>query len=344
MKTKLTPALRAFYEGHKNSRSESADLKKYTSTNSVINLDEVHKFKIKTPEEYVKIISIDEDIALGKFFEKIITLGSTQGFVAFMMLYQYMYDKNLLGQEIERITGQEVMDHIFGTRKYKLMPKNKQKFLCSILQLSGLQFFLKDSKETAKTQQQLGHETNVVFTSFTLLKVKSFETLADETTIANIRQVSIMKDFIDLWFKKMSRLYIPLESILKINHDFNNDHRRGFNLSLALRHAELGSQKEYVEWDLQQCLNVGQWSIPLRRKTQAWEKVIESLESGKKQKLIDYIFVYKPGKPEELRYIEKVIIKRLWKTQAEAIGLGFNPEDIKAHTKKRTKPITHKYQ
>jgi hypothetical protein len=296
-KAKLTPTPRAFYEGQKNVRTRTSELQEHHSGETGLDLQEIQKFKLKNPEEYVKVISVDEEITLGKFFEKIIALGSTQGFVSFMMLYQYMYDNNLLGTEVDKITGQEVFDHIYGERKYVLNPTNKQRFLNSILQLSGLQFYLKDLKETQRVREVEKTDSSVIFTSFTLLKVKSFETFLDETTIKSIRQVSIMKDFIQLWFKKMSRLFIPLEDILRIPHDFNKDHRRGFNLSLALRHAELGSKKDHVEWDLQQCLNVGQWAVSVKRKKQAWEKVIESLEAGKQQKLIDYQFIYKPNKP-----------------------------------------------
>ncbi|MBA3954394.1 hypothetical protein H0X48_03700 [Candidatus Dependentiae bacterium] len=335
MSKKLTPAMRAPYEGHKNALYKNPIIKEHLINNA--DLDRVGKYSISTPERYIKEITLDEDIALGKFFEKIITLGSSQGFVAFMMLYQYMYDKNLLGKEIDCLTGQEIIDHIYQENSYKLKPRNKQRFLCSIVQLSGLQFYLEDHEETQNIRKVPGKEGNFYFKSFTLLKVKGFETLPDKETIVSLNGVSIMKDFINIWYKKMSRLFIPLEDILKIPHDFHKDHRRGFNLSLALRHAELASQKDYVEWTLEQCLNVGQWQAQARRKSEAWKQIIESLDAGKSRELIDYYFIYKANKPAHSRYIERVIIKRLWQPGSENLKLHFSPEELTP--KKRGKKI-----
>jgi hypothetical protein len=335
MSKKLTPAMRAPYEGHKNALYKNSVIQEHLTHNT--ELDKIGKYSISTPERYIKEITLDEDIALGKFFEKIITLGSSQGFVAFMMLYQYMYDKKLLGKEISCLTGQEIIDHIYQENSYKLKPRNKQRFLSSILQLSGLQFYMEDQEETENIRKIPGKEKNFHFKSFTLLKVQGFETLPDKNTIVSLSSVSIMKDFINIWYKKMSRLFIPLEDILKIPHDLHKDHRRGFNLSLALRHAELANQKDYVEWTLEQCLNVGQWQAQTRRKTEAWKQIIESLEAGKSRELIDYHFVYTPNKQEELRYIDKVVIKRLWQPGGDNLKLNFSPEELPP--KKRGKKI-----
>ena len=328
--------MRAPYEGHKSALYKNPIIKEHLATST--ELERVGKYSISTPERYIKEITLDEDIALGRFFEKIITLGSSHGFVAFMMLYQYMYDKNILGKELACLTGQEIIDHIYQENSYKLKPRNKQRFLCSIVQLSGLQFYLEDHEETNNIRKLPGKEGNFYFKSFTLLKVNGFETLPDKETIVSLNGVSIMKDFINIWYKKMSRLFIPLEDILKIPHDFHKDHRRGFNLSLALRHAELAGQKDYVEWTLEQCLNVGQWQAQTRRKSEAWKQIIESLDAGKSRELIDYYFIYKPAKPRELRYIEKVIIKRLWQPGHENLKIKFTPEELSP--KKRGKKVS----
>jgi hypothetical protein len=334
--------MRVMYEGHKSATKECFAAKKHLSGITELDLNETDTYKIKTPDEYVKAITIDEEVPLGKFLEKIIALGSTQGFVAFMMLYQYMYDNNLLGKEIEELTSQEIINHIYREKTYRLKPKNKQLFFSNILRLSGLQFYMENPERTEAIRKNPGKEDQVVFTSFTLLKVKELHTLSDKKTITALGGVSIMKDFINLWYKKLSRLFIPLEAILKIPSDRNGDHKRGFNLSLALRHAELGNKKDSVEWDLQQCLNVGQWKVNMRFKARAWNQVMESLIIGKNYQLIDYYFIYRPGKPEENRFIEKVIIKRLWKTHAESTHLNFNPEMIKpVNYRKKTKSKAH---
>jgi hypothetical protein len=335
---KLTPTMRVAYEGHKSSILKKKTLEKHREEMSDEELSNYNSYALDTPERYVKKITLRKDISLGEFFEKIITLSSTQGFVAFMMLYQYMYDKHLLGKEAKAITGQEIIDHIYQERSYKLKPKNKQSFLSTLITLSGLFFHVEDDAETARLQQIKGRTTERAFSKFMLLDVKGHTTLRDGHTITSITGVSIMKDFVNLCYQKLSKLYIPLEDVLKIPHDCNGDHRRGFNLALALRHAELGNRKDTVEWDLNQCLNVGQWRICTRRKLQAWDKIKESLEAGKKQELVDYEFVYKPGKPREAKYIEKVVIKRLWKTNSRGINLDFSPEEIKP--KKRPKIVS----
>ena len=157
-KKKLTAAVRAAYEGHKSSTK-----KKEFIQEKLFDQDAMQKvssgFGISTPENYVKQVTFEKEIALGKFFEKIITLSSTQGFVAFMMLYQFMYDKRLLGKEIDAITGQEIIDHIYKEKSYKLKPKNKQRLLCSIIKLSGLAFYFESKAETDKIRQIKGRET-----------------------------------------------------------------------------------------------------------------------------------------------------------------------------------------
>lgn len=326
MPRKLTPAIRATFECHKTARKKQSGIQSILEEN--IRTNEMGYHNIKTPEDYVKAIMIDEEIALGKFLEKIITLGSSQGFVAFMMLYQYMYDNQLLGKEIEELTGQEIIDHIYGDKSYRLKNKNKQRFLSCLIQLSGLQFYMKNFERTIEIRKKPGSEENFIFKNFTLMKVKETETLSDEKTIVAIRGVSIMKDFINLWHKKMSKLYIPLEDVLKISRDHNGDHKRGFNLAVALRHAELGCDNDTIEWDLNYCLNAGQWRPAKKEKSKAWRQIIESLEEGKKQELLDYTLIYYPNKPQKLRYIKKVAIKRLWQTTSNAISLGFKPEEI----------------
>ena len=277
-KKKLTAAVRAAYEGHKSSTK-----KKEFIQEKLFDQDAMQKvssgFGISTPENYVKQVTFEKEIALGKFFEKIITLSSTQGFVAFMMLYQFMYDKRLFGKEIDAITGQEIIDHIYKEKSYKLKPKNKQRLLCSIIKLSGLAFYFESKAETDKIRQIKGRETERAFTSFTLLDSKGYTTLADGETITSVLGVSIMKDFINICYEKLSKLYIPLDDVLQIDSDQNGDHRRGFNLSVALRHAELGHKKDYVEWDLEQCLNAGQWQHEKRRKSEAWNSIIDSLDA-----------------------------------------------------------------
>jgi hypothetical protein len=327
---KLTATLRVTYEGHKNAVEKTPIAHTRLAQKNTLGVCGQHC--INTPEKYIKKITIEEDIALAHFLQKIITLGSSQGFVAFMMLYQYMYDKNLLGKEIPIITGQEIINHIYDERAYKLKAKNRQTLLSSIIQLSGLKFCIESWELTQNIQQERGFENNTAYKHFTLLKVDSHTQDADKN-ITSIRGVSIMKDFINLWYKKMSRLYIPLEDILKIPHDHNGDHRRGFNLALALRHAELGIKNNAIEWDLQQCLNIGQWQVNPVRKTEAWKQIIESLEVGKKQQLIDYFFVYVPQKPIQLRYIQKVVIKRLWNIGKDNLVLGFKPENLKRQIK-----------
>ena len=323
---KLTATPRATYEGHKNALKQSPLIEKQLPT---IDLKKVKKYSIETPEEYVKKITIEEDIALGKFLEKIITLGSSQGLICFMMLYQYMYDHNLLGKEIERLTGQEIIDHLYREKSYKLKPKNRTTLLSSIIQLSGLTFCLESQEVTEKIRKKRGFETDKGFKHFTLLKVEEHTETKDGKYITSIGGVSIMKDFINLWYKKISRLYIPLEDILKISSDHNGDHRRGFNLSLALRQAELGNKKDTLEWTLEQCINVGQWQPDPKERSRIWNQIIESLNAGKKQGLIDYHFSYKANKPAQPRYIEKVVIKRLWQTSPENLNIGFAPENLK---------------
>ena len=59
----------------------------------------------------------------------------------------------------------------------------------------------------------------------------------------------------------------------------------------------------------------------------------------KKQGLIEYTFIYKPKKPQKARYIERVIIRRLWQTNTEGLNIGFNPEQIKPQKKEKAKKL-----
>jgi hypothetical protein len=201
--------------------------------------------------------------------------------------------------------------------------------------LSGLRFSMESYEKTMELRKQRGKEDHFKFVSFTLLEVNEHETAKDKETIIQLEGVTIMKDFVDLWHKKVSKLFIPLESILRVSHDLNGDHRRGFNLAVALRHAELGISNDTLMWDLTYCLNAGQWNVEERRKSEAWEKVIQSLNEGKVQGLIDYQFIYEAGKPQGIRYIKKVAIKRLWQTYAPATSLGVKPETIIPHSKRK---------
>jgi hypothetical protein len=340
MPKKLTAALRSTYEGHKTAAREVGKAESLLQPN--LELDAFKQHIFSTPEDYIKAVSIDEEMALSKFIEKIITLGSSQGFVAFMMLYQYMYDKKLLGQEIKELTGQEIIDHIYQDRSYKLRSHNKQAFLNTLIKLSGLKFSMEDPERTREIRKIPGQEEHYGFKHFCLIKVGGHDTEKDQRTITKLTNVSIMKDFIQIWYKKLSKLFIPLHDILKIPHDHNGDHKRGFNLSLALRHAELGHHKNYVEWNLEQCINIGQWVFDPEHKTRAWDKIIDSLEEGRKQELIDYKIIYKVRKPMTFRHIEKVVIYRLWQpAQNSRLNLHVNLEELKP---KKKKPATIIYQ
>jgi hypothetical protein len=330
MPKKLTATPRVVYESYKNTKSALPEAQKDLRESK--HLDRASQHFLRTPDNYVKLITLDESSTLGTFLNKIITLGSTQSFVCFMMLYQYLYDKNLLGKEVEKITCQDVINHIYKDKKYTLKPKDKQAFFKSILHLSGLKFYIKNPKRTEEIQREAFSGHDVIFSSALLVKVKEIQTAADESTIKCLRGVSIMKDFVDLFYKSLSRLYIPLEDILKISSDHNGNHKRGFNLSLALRHAELGSKNDSLEWTLEQCLNVGQWKTNPKFKNRAWAIVIASLEAGKSQELIDYKLVYYKNKPKKALHIEKVVIYRLWKSTCESLTLGFEPENIEVPT------------
>lgn len=327
MKKKLTATIRATYEGYKSAGKNKTHAQKDIDTQHA--LETKNHYKVTTPDDYIKLITLEQKITLGEFLEKIITLSSTRGLVSFMQLYQYMYEKNLLGKEIEELTGQEIINYIFGCNSYWLKPKNKQVFLSTLIQLSGLSFHLEDKELTKKIQGLRGREKEIAFTQFTLMEIKGHTTLSDGQTITSLRGVSIMKDFINVCFNQLSRLFIPLEDILKITNDYNGDHTRGFNLILALRHAELGKKKNFVEWDLEQCLNVGQWKTEKRKKTLAWQQITEALEAGAAQGLINFKFIYKPNKPQNPRYIDKVVIYRRWETGFDNLNINFNPENIK---------------
>jgi len=72
VKRDLTPAPRAVYSGHKNAIKKNQAIKEALKSNE--NLDIAALYRLETPEEYVKYITINEAIIFEEFLRKIITI------------------------------------------------------------------------------------------------------------------------------------------------------------------------------------------------------------------------------------------------------------------------------
>jgi len=234
-------------------------------------------------------------------------MGQSQAYrkiISFMMLYQYMHDNQLLGKEIEEITGQEIVDHIYQEKN--LDTEEKQVLMDDLFDLSAMPSVLIDD-ERADADPLM---TTCYDIEFLRIEGRTAGNIDESTTSLN--NVAIMGDCIMAKYMK-EPLLIPLEDILKMPH--SNDGNKASNILIALRLTLLGPNVNTVKWEFQDLIDSEGPQQSDNEKSELWEIFVEYFEAGKIQKLIDYKLTYIPNKPKEFRYIDKVTIKKLWESQ-----------------------------
>lgn len=333
-KTELIVVPQFMEEAHKIARDKTAPIEKKLSEVSAkgVNPSTIRDSTWKVEAEKYGLHFID-NISLVELLEKVLILGGIQGYTTFLSTYHYVYICQKLGKRFDTFRPQEVLNTLLGHKRYNMSSKDTDLFIKNIIALGGIQFISYNKQETLR-QRKEGKisKDDIIETKYRLLDFDHLVKNEAETRYRAIQGFTLLPFFENMSasdYNKLSRLFIPHARLLQIPNDRNKNHRRGFMTLVCMRLSMVAQTgKDFLIWDLEQCLRVGQWKVETRKRTQAWQQILQALDAGLEQGLITYEVIFKHGKPCKIRNIEKVKIIRLYSVDPENITVDFLPEQL----------------
>lgn len=272
-------------------------------------------------------------MSLTSLLEQSLIQGGTEGFFGAMILFQYFWNKKMLGKTVKELDPQKVFDNVLGDRSYKMNPTDKDRFCTIFRSLGGVEILQYNKKETLKRIKDKKLNPDESYYDRTILF--NYTGLVEKgNKVIKIENVKFMEglfteNMTTEDYKKISRIFIPVEDILKLSSDKRNKGKSVFlNLvCLDLSHiAQYG--KDSKDYDLETCVKYGQWTTPLRKKAVLWNRIIKILDEAKEIEILSYEVIYEINKEQKPRYIEKIKIFREFSVDSKNLSFTFSPESL----------------
>ena len=291
---------------------------------AILNLVNTHS-QAELP--LVESLSIEQK-TYQEALKNLLSLRNPETFEAVMLLFEYMNKNNSF--EIKRLTGIELLK-LAGSQEIR--QKHRDKILRRIKSISNTTITVLNPEKSLKNYKNKKSEKGLVYKHFTLIKVsETVYSKRNEKLIVELRDIKFLPEYIE-YIHKISRRYIPLETIRKIPKKTGENKTRHFLYKLCFKFA--GMKNNQCELNLEECMNLGKFynkgENSVKRK---WKPIIKALEAGKQANLIDYHFIIKETeeqkqqiKEEDYKTIEKIIITRFYPLNAPQLKLPFEIEE-----------------
>ena len=280
-------------------------------------------------------LEVDGKYTLMELLERVFSIGGTEGFHATMVLYQYFWNQRKLGQTLDSLDPQHIMDSVLQDKSYKLNPTDKDRFCRIFSRLSDIKILRRDDKETVskRKKNKISEKESVhqVTRLITYTKIVKNDETGNIVSLENVRFLDGLfpEGMSTEIYKKISRIFVPHETILKLTSDRR---KKGKAVFLALICMDLSFISQYgrdtKSYTLEDCLRFGQWKTEPRKKTNHWNRIINILNEAKKEYLLDYQIKYLANKPQTNRYIVNIHIKRLFSVDPKNLSFHFEPEQL----------------
>jgi hypothetical protein len=281
----------------------------------------------------------------------ILSLRDHETFETMMLLFEYMEKKKSF--RIERLSGTELLKlgGYSGTRQV-----HRSRILKRIENHAGAFIKVLDPEKSIMNYKSNHKDKGLVYKIVHLIKI--------EEVVHSIRNPSLVKELVNVAFlpeyieylQQISRRYIPLETIRKINKESSTDKTRHFLYKLCFKFA--GIQKNECNLTLDECMNLGKFynksEVSLKRK---WQPIEKALNKGHLFKLLSYQWIFRDPSPHEIirddlkvdlfrsidqsfiktpleekyyKYIDKVRILRAYHLASPKLNLPFDLENEEA--------------
>lgn len=313
---------------------------------AILDLINTHG-KSKTP--LVSKLSITQN-TYSEVLNNLLSLRSPETFEAMMLLYEYMENKKNF--TLDKLTGTELLK-LGGYKGIRQI--HRHRILQKIDQNSGINIKVLNPEESVKNYNNKKTDKGLVYDKFELIKVKK--------VVYSKRNPKLIKELVGVEFlpeymkyiRIVSKRYIPLEAIRKIEKESSTDKSRHFFYKLCFKFGSVNGNE--CELTLDECMNLGKFfnkeEHSIKKK---WKPIEKALLRGKKLNLIDFQLQFRQItesekqqdgiatnlfmeitqvpynadgtlKDEFYKYIKTVKIRRMYNLNAPKIDLPFTLED-----------------
>lgn len=364
-KHRLSGVPTVYEETHK--LIDSKDLKE-------VNADKMEEERIKRHENAIlklinthgksKVPLVDRLIVQQETYHEalnnLLSVRSHETFETMMILFEYMEKKKTF--KIQKLTGTELLKlgGYNGTRQI-----HRSRILKRIESHAGTMIKVLDPEKSIKNYKFDKKDKGLVYKIVHLVKIAEVvHSKSNPKLVKELVQVEFLPEYME-YLQQISRRYIPLETIRKIEKESSTDKTRHFLYKLCFKFA--GIKKNECVLSLEECMNLGKFynntEHSLKRK---WKPIEKALEKGKKYKLLDYKWVFREPTKHEVsqdklsldlfgyiddasiginledkhyKYIEQVRIFRAYHLSSPSISLPFNLEEDSAIKPRRDSSI-----
>ena len=353
---KLSGVPTAYEETEKIFNSKDIDIIKYKTaeleedrrkSDGIAILELVNDIKAgKNP--MVKMASIKEQTyqqALGS----LLSMRSTEAFEIMMLLYEHMEQNSSF--KIDAITGTELLN-LSGAKSINQEKRHSK--LKLLLEQSAIKIQVLDPEKSLQNYQNKKDEKGLVYKIYDLLRIKKVVySEQNPNLIVRLEDIEFLPEYIE-HFHTISRRYIPLETIRYIPEAKGTDKSRHFIYKLCFKLASIKNTE--LALTLDECMNLGKFlNKGERALNRKWKPIERALIYAKDLGLISFSWKFRKAKATErkkdslnvdlfgyigladyddsgkinnkyYKYIEKVLVTRLYNLRADHIKLPFNLE------------------
>ncbi len=228
----------------------------------------------------------------------ILSLRSHETFETMMLLFEYMEKKKAF--KIERLTGTELL-RLGGYKGTKQV--HRDRILRRIESHAGATIKVLDPEKSIKNYKSGHKDRGLVYKLVHLIKIKEVvHSRKNPKFIKELFDVEFLPEYIE-FLQQISRRYIPLETIRKIEKTSSTDKTRHFLYKLCFKFASI--QKNNCFLTLDECMNLGKFynksEESVKRK---WKPIEKALQSAKEYKLISYTWYFREPTKHEISHDE----------------------------------------
>lgn len=246
--------------------------------------------KSKTDFPLLKNVTI-QGITYAKALDIVISLKSHKNFETMMLLFEYMEQNRSF--KIEKLSGTELLK--FANHK-GIRQIHRSRILTRIAENSKVTAQVLDPKKSKNTpkQEELAYKVTSLITIKEIVYSKQNPYLIKE-----LIDIEFLPQYIQ-HFKHISRRYIPLATIRKVNTHASSDKTRYFLYKLCLKFAS--SRKRVLDLSLRECINLGEFYNETRQSIKRqWKAIEKALAKAEKLELIMYTWVFREDAPGKIQ-------------------------------------------
>lgn len=219
--------------------------------------------------------------------KNLVNLQDPEVLEAMMLLYEYMYKKKTF--KLDKITGTELLK-LSGHKEIR--QKHRHAILSKILKNRKVSIEILDPEKSIKNYKNKKTNEGLEYNFYDLLRIKTVVySKADDETIVALKNIEFLPVYIE-HIHKISKRYLPLESIRKIPKNNSQDKSRHFIYKICFKFASMKGRE--CELNLEECMNIGQFfSRNDRAIARKWQRIEKALLTAKNLDIINFDWTFK---------------------------------------------------